>query len=360
MTSNADWRQAYDGTLGPALRECLLAAIAAPSIHNTQPWRFKPRNNGVDLFVDRTRQLGVIDPYGREALMSLGACLFNLRVAVLGHGRMPLVRLLPEPDQPDQVARVTFGPPTPVTATVRSLVRAVPRRHTNRRPFTSVSIPGEVLTELVASAAIEGGHLAVADPAARDAVLSLVRLAERHAHHEASYLKEIGEWTAPSPSRQDGIPQEAYGPWSAMEIVPIRDFGLVEPARHRHVETFEPEPTIAVLYATGDSPRDWLKIGQALERTLLTATVRGVATTLMTQPIEVPRLRMLLSDTTAALVPQAIVRFGYGPPGTPTPRRPLEQVVDGMASRPTRYADATASAMPAAQARISGQLRKSP
>jgi nitroreductase len=330
MMSNADWRQAYDGKLGPALRECLLAAIAAPSIHNTQPWRFIPRETGIDLFVDRTRRLGVIDPHGREAMISLGACLFNMRVAVLGHGRMPLVRLLPDPDQPDHVARLTFGPPTPVTGTVRSLMRAVPRRHTNRRPFTSVSVPDEVITELIAAAAVEGGHLAVADPAARDAVLSLVRLAERHAHHEANYLKELGEWTAPSPHRHDGVPQEAYGPWSAMEVVPIRDFGLVEPARHRHVEPFEPEPTIAVLYATGDSARDWLKTGQALERTLLTATVRSVATTLMTQPIEVPRLRMLLSDTTAALVPQAIIRFGYGPPGTPTPRRPLEDVVDGM------------------------------
>jgi nitroreductase len=365
MTSTADWRQAHDGTLGPALRECLLAAIAAPSIHNSQPWRFVPHETGVDLFVDRTRRLGIIDPLGREAMISLGACLFNLRIAVLGQGRMPLVRLLPDPDQRDYVARVTFGPPTRVTGTVRSLVRAVPRRHTNRRPFTNVSVPDEVIVELVAATAVEGGHLAVADPAARDAVLSLVRLAERHAHHEASYLKELGDWTAPTPHRKDGVPQEAYGPWSAMEVVPIRDFGLVEPARHRHVETFEPEPTIAVLYATGDSPRDWLKAGQALERTLLTATVRGVATTLMTQPIEVPRLRMLLSDTTAALVPQAIIRFGYGPPGTPTPRRPLEEVVEGI-GRPTRapqpagYASATASAMPAAQARISGQLRKSP
>lgn len=328
MTTIADWRQAYDGSLGPALRDCLLAAIAAPSIHNTQPWRFAPRELGVDVFIDRNRRLGVIDPAGREAMISVGACLFNLRVAVLARGRMPVVRPMPDPEQPDLVARIIFGPPTAVTGTVRSLRQAIPRRHTNRRPFTNVSVPEEVLAELVTAAAVEGGHLAVADQGARDAVLGLVRLAERHAHHEASYLKELGDWTAPMPHRHDGIPPEAYGPWSAMELVPIRDFGLVEPARHRHEEAFESEPTIAVLYATGDSPRDWLLTGQALERTLLTATVRGVATTLMTQPMEVPRLRTLLSDTSAALLPQVIIRFGYGPPGTPTPRRPLEEVVD--------------------------------
>lgn len=331
MTSNADWRQAFDGHLGPALQDCLRAAIAAPSIHNMQPWRFVPQERGVDVFVDPTRRLDFIDPDGREVMISLGACLFNLRVAVMARGRLPLVRLLPDPDRRALVARVTFGPPTAVSSTVRSLRAAIPRRHTNRRPFTRVSVPEEVLTELVTAASVEGGRLSIAEPGARDAVLSLVRLAERRAHYEPGYLKELGEWTAPTPHRRDGVPQEAYGPWSAMEMIPIRDFGLVEPARRRHVENFETEPTIAVLYAVGDSPRDWLLTGQALERTLLTATVRSVATTLMTQPIEVPRLRMLLSDTAAALVPQVILRFGYGPPSPPTPRRPLEEVVDGMA-----------------------------
>ena len=122
-----------------------------------------------------------------------------------------------------------------------------------------------------------------------------------------------------------------------METVPIRDFGLIEPARQRRVATFEPEPTMAVLYTPGDSPRDWLNAGQALERTLLTATVRGVATTLMTQPIEIPALRTLLTGTAAGLVPQAIVRFGYGPPSPVTPRRPIEEVVGGSArARPRR------------------------
>src|SRR5262245_5561807 len=105
--------------------------------------------------------------------------------------------------------------------------------------------------------------------------------------------------------------------------------------------------------------RDWLKTGQALERTLLTATVRGVATTLMTQPIEVPGLRALLADTTAGLVPQAIIRFGYGPP---TLRRPLEEVVEGSARTlsPASDTGTTAWAIPVAQARIAGQSRKSP
>jgi len=330
MVSFADWRVGDDGHLGSVMRACLWAATAAPSIHNTQPWRFRPSADGVDVLADYPRRLGVVDPSGRGALISVGAALLNLRIAVLAHGRTPLTRLMPDGNETDRVARVTFGPPVHVSETVRMLAEAIPRRRTNRRPFSNAGIPKEVLAELVDAAATEGGRLTVADPGTREAVLSLVRLAERRERDEPAYWTELGEWTGRWPHRRDGVPPEAYGPWSALETVPIRDFGLIEPARRRRVLDFEAEPTIAILYTAADSPRHWVLAGQALERTLLTATVRSVATTLMTQPMEVPNLRDLLVDSAASLVPQLIVRFGYGPPSAPTPRRPLEEVVDGL------------------------------
>src|SRR5262245_5767701 len=80
------WRDA-DGTPGAALRECLTAAAAAPSIHNTQPWLFRPRGDAVDVLADRRRRLATLDPEGREMFVSVGAAVFNLRVAVRAHGR---------------------------------------------------------------------------------------------------------------------------------------------------------------------------------------------------------------------------------------------------------------------------------
>jgi nitroreductase len=331
MSTHDDWRRPDDGRLRPVLRDCLRAAVAAPSIHNTQPWRFRPRRDGVDVFADQTRRLDVIDPGGREVVISVGAALLNLRVAILARGRAPLTRIMPDPEDPDHIARVSFGPPVPISDTVRLLNQAIPRRHTNRRPFAESAVPSQVLDELVTAAEIEGGRLAVADAGARDAVLSLVRLAERRERSEPRYWRELREWTSQSPHRRDGVPPEAFGPWSALETVPIRDFGLIEPARQRRVAIFEKEPTIAVLYSRADSRRQWVLAGQALERTLLTATVRGLATTLMTQPLEIPHLRDLLTDPESGLVPQVIVRFGYGPASAPTPRRPLEEVVEGLA-----------------------------
>jgi hypothetical protein len=272
MTSLSDWRVSDDGRAGPVLRECLLAAIAAPPIHNTQPWRFQPRTDGIDVYADHTRRLNVLDPTGREVLLSVGAALFNLRVAILAHGCTPRTRLVAGTVHSGLVAEVDFGRTSPPSDTVRMLAQAISRRHTNRRSFAEACLPPDVLTDIVDAASVEGGTLSMAEAGEREAVLSLVRMAERRIRLEPSYWRELAEWTRQSPHRRNGVPPAAYGPWSAMEAVPIRDFGLIEPARRRRVEIFESEPAVAVLYTAGDSPRDWLRAGQALERTLLTAT----------------------------------------------------------------------------------------
>jgi nitroreductase len=332
MTDLWSWQGGTVRHLGDALRNCLLAAVAAPSIHNMQPWRFRLHHTGIDVLVDRSRRLEVIDPRGREVIISVGAALLNLRVAILAHGRTPMTCLFPVAAEPDLVARVTLGPPVHVSETARRLAQAIPHRHTSRRPFADRVIPDDVLADLRQAATVEGGHLTLADAGSRDAILSLVRIAEKHRHSDANYWFELGTWTHQWPHRRDGVPPEAYGPWSALESMPIRDFGLVGPVRRRKTATFETEPTLAVLYSAGDTARDWIVVGQALERILLTATVHGVSNTLMTQPLEEPHLRELLVDTTRGRIPQAIMRLGYGPPSAPTPRRTLEEVVDGLVS----------------------------
>jgi nitroreductase len=305
----------------------LEAAIAAPSIHNTQPWRLRLSDGVIDLFADRRRRLAAIDPRARELHISLGAALLNLRVAILAHGRHALTQLFPLAAEPDLVARVALGPPLHRSETVRQLAGAIPRRRTNRRPFSEVPIPESVLADLRDAAHAEGGTLAVADSVDRDAVLSLVRTAEHRWFSRPGYWAELAEWTLATTGRTDGVPPEAFGPWSAAEAVPLRDFGLLQSVRRRQVVRFEQSPTIAVLRTAGDSPAAWVRAGQALERVLLTATVRGLSSTPMTQPLEIAELRDLLADTAGGLLPQAILRLGYGPACPPSPRRPLDEVL---------------------------------
>jgi nitroreductase len=328
------WSVAADGSLGPALDACLRAALAAPSIHNSQPWRFAVRSGGVDLYADRGRVLEVVDPRGRELTISLGAALLNLRVAILRHGRLPVTRLLPEAARPDLVASVRLGPAVEPDQTVRALAEAIPRRRTNRRPFTRVLVPAEVLAELAAAAEVEGATLTVADDLGRDQLLGLARSADRQLRAQPRYRDELTAWTSAAPDRGDGVPRAAFGPWDALETLPLRDFGLTRPAEPRRTAHFEARPTLVVLSTAADTPEQWLRAGQALERVLLTATVRGLASTPISQPLEVPRLRELLTDPATGACPQVILRLGYGPASAASPRRPLAEVLEPLPGLP--------------------------
>jgi nitroreductase len=296
-------------------------------VHNSQPWRFRVHRGGIDVLADRSRQLAVVDPGGRELLISVGTAILNLRVAVLGHGRVPILRVLPDRSSPDLVARVVLGPLTAPDPTVRALLSAIPRRRTNRRPFSAASVPGPVLGELVAAAAAEGAVLAVADPVGRDAILGLAATAEEWQRAEAAYREELAAWTVPPYGRRDGVPAQAFGPHDRYGSVPLRDFGLTQPRLPRHEVTFEAHPTVLVLRTAADDPRAWVRAGQAMQRVLLTATVRGVATTPMTQALEIPEIRRLLTDPARHRYPQVILRVGYGRPAAASPRRPLGEIL---------------------------------
>jgi nitroreductase len=312
---------------GPVLGDCLTSAAAAPSLHNSQPWLFHPRKAGIDVYADAGRRLAVLDPTGREMWISVAAALFNLRVAMAGRGRTPLLRLRPVPSAELLVARVTLGPPAPASPTVLALARAITRRRSNRWPFEDRAVPSGVLDELVAAAAVEGAILRVAGPGARARVFGVAREAEQRWRGDPAYRAELAEWTLEAPDRRDGVPGYAMGPRGADDALPLRDFALVRPGARRSRADFEPRPTIAVLY-TGDTPRQWLQAGQALQRVLLTATARGIASSLVTQPLEIPQLRHRLIDPATGWAPQAIVRLGYSRRiGVRTPRRPLSDIV---------------------------------
>lgn len=321
-------RRPTDGDLDDLLRKCLLAAVAAPSVLNTQPWLFRLRGGTVDVLADRRRQLRVLDPGGREMFVSVGAAVFNLRLALGAHGRKTKVRLTPDETEPDLAARVVIGPAGTAPPAVQALAAAIPRRHTNRRPFADRPIPSGTQEELVGAATAEGASLLVADPALRDGVLSVTRTAENRMRTDARYRAELANWTTPPGiGRRDGVPRHSFGPRDKHAALPLRDFPLGHGAPTA-VVAFEPDPTIALLFTDGDTPADWVRAGAALQRVLLTATLRGLAATPLSQLTEIPPLRELLVDTVTGQVVQTVLRVGY--PVTPvlgTPRRALEDVV---------------------------------
>jgi len=307
------------------LADCVRTATAAPSLHNSQPWWFRIDGPVIEVYADPARHLHVIDPAGREQLISVGAAVFTLRLAVRQAGYRCDVTPFPETGERDLVARVTAGSPTAPTAGVETLFAAVPHRHTNRWPFARTAVPADALEHLTESARVEGASLTVARPAARDAILGLAQEADRRLRALPGYRAELARWTGPA-VRHDGVPAWAAGPWDALEALPIRDLGELSELPRPTAE-FEPYPTILVLATGGDERADWLRAGQALQRVLLTATWLNLATTPISQPVEVPSVRRVLAAPNAHRYAQMVLRIGYGKVAGHTPRRPLSEVL---------------------------------
>lgn len=328
-----DRHAAPPGDIPPSLPEretienCIRSATTAPSLHNSQPWLFRIGAGVIDVYADRHRQLEVLDPTGRELLISVGAAVLTLALALRGAGYRADISTLPDDGQPDLVARVTLQHRAPPSLAEEALVAAIPHRHTNRYPFTSSAIPADTLEQLIDAARQETTVLTVANPVSRNAIIGLSQTADRRQRATGGYRAELARWTTHRTLHHDGIPPSAIGPWDAMEIMPIRDFGLLQPHLTRAPETFETHPTLMVLATTGDGPKDWVRAGQALQRSLLTATHLNLATTPISQPVEIPAIRQQLSDTTKGIWAQMILRIGYGRPAATTPRRPLSDVL---------------------------------
>ena len=68
-------------TASPQLRDFIRYATLAPNGHNTQPWRFRIRQNSIDVLPDFSRRTPVVDPDDHHLFVSLGGAAENLALA---------------------------------------------------------------------------------------------------------------------------------------------------------------------------------------------------------------------------------------------------------------------------------------
>jgi hypothetical protein len=228
--------------------ELLRAAVAAPSLHNAQPWRFHIRlsSSVIELAIDPARMLPSADPHGRAAHIACGAALFNLRVAAAAAGLQPDIRLLPDPGQPLLLAEIRLTGRHQATSWERELRAAIPRRQTNRKPFSNRVVPPGIRAELGEAASLEGATLHFLDHGEAVRVLGLAADAERDMLADPAYRAELARWVGDQPDR-GGIPESALGPRSLEGGAPVRDFIPEEHPGPAGYAWFEEDPQLAVL-----------------------------------------------------------------------------------------------------------------
>jgi nitroreductase len=315
--------------------DVLTAACAAPSLHNSQPWLFTVLPDRIEIRIDPGRRLPVADPDGREQRLAIGAAVFNARLALLQLGVRPLVTLCPR-QYPGVEAVIARGGSGGLPAADEPLARAIPQRHTNRKPFSNAVVAAQDRSHLARAAELESGWLAVISDADQRARLhALLGSANADLMADPAYREEFARWVGRT-AGQDGVPLSAAGPApAAHDRWTIRDFGAGRAPQRLPGEDFESEPLLAVLASHIDGRYAQLQSGQALQRVLLTATSLGLSVSFLSQLIEVTRTRgdlhRLIGPT---LYPQAVLRIGHGGPVAATPRLPADSRVAEAERRP--------------------------
>jgi hypothetical protein len=316
------------------LAKAVEVAVMAPSSHNTQPWSFRLRWDGLEVMLDRSRVLPVTDPAAREMIISCGAALQNIRIALRHWGYATKVEILPHPSTPDVLARVEVGGPRMRSRLNDLLFAAIGQRHTNRAPFRPTSVSPRLIAAFRSAAELEGAWLyPTTDAALRPAVADLIARGDRHQWVSREFRREVASWMRPNEGPvRDGLPGRVFGMSSfvarlapaVLERMPI---GFAQ-ARHDRALALD-APLLVALGTSGDTPRDWMAAGQALQLVLLVAAAHGISASFLNQPVQVPKLRARLRNVLGLSgYPQIILRMGEAPTTLPTPRRELAEVFD--------------------------------
>jgi hypothetical protein len=274
----------------------------------------------------------VHDPENRELVMSCGAALLNLRVAIRNFSLTAMTELCPDPDNPHLLARVELTGTAPSGRTDHKLFKAIPDRRTARVPFESRPVPRALLYRWQRAAAYEEATLHILETAEERRLLEeLVADGDRELAANPGYRSEISRWLRSNTSLgRDGLPGYSVGLGDLSSRVAARlVFPFAGDLARRDTDLMRHAPAFIVLGTADDTPEAWMIAGQALGRVLLAAQSEGISASFFLQPIEIPRLRRKLRDSLPKEIgfPQITFRLGYAPRVPPTPRRPLSDVV---------------------------------
>ncbi|QLY28605.1 Acg family FMN-binding oxidoreductase [Nocardia huaxiensis] len=315
------------------IRAALTLAVRAPSVHNTQPWQWRVGDNTVHLYAEESRRLSHADPDSREMVLSCGAALHHLRVAIRVFGWETLVHRLPNRAEPRHLAAIEFRPATPDAAAVR-MARAITRRRSDRRRFTSWPIPDSKIATVVQAGTTVGTRAHRVDPPSERARLlrAFQQAADEHAGNPG-YAAELAYWSGHH-AMPHGVPARNAVAATDPTVRPFGDPRLPEAA----VRDTDEVSSMLLVATTGNELRSWLRAGEAASAMLLTATTLGLASCPLTEPLEVPQVRErirhgILGDFGH---PQLIIRMGWAAtsaaPVPASPRLPLAEVVRPLES----------------------------
>ena len=316
-------------TIDPAFAELVRFATLRPNGHNTQPWRFASLAGGARIAPDPTRRTPAVDPDDHHLFVSLGAAAETFAIASEARGRPAAIAF----DPAGHIDLDTAAGP----ARDDPLFAAIPHRQSTRSEFDGRSVKSADLDRLVVGARIDGVSLTfVTDPARRTAVTDFVVAGNSAQLDDPTFVDELEHWVrfnaAAAEASGDGLFSRCSGQptlptWLGRTL--FRRFLTKDSDNAKYVKQMRSSAGVAVFVGDRADPDHWVRVGRSFQRFALTATVLGIRTAMVNQPIEVPAVRADFARSLGAggLRPDLVVRFGYAPPLPFSLRRPARAVI---------------------------------
>jgi hypothetical protein len=318
-------------TQAPGISDLIRYATLAGNSHNTQPWKFKISDVGIEILPDMARQIAIVDPDNHHLFASLGCAAENLAIASGARGKPGELSFSPANDGAVMFA---FGSGPLVEP---ALFDAIPKRQSTRGDYDGKAVSSRDLQTLSAAAAVPGVDLIlITDRPRIDRVRDLVVAGNNAQIADAAFVRELKTWLRFSPRQAivtgDGLFSASSGNPALPEWLGRLMFDLVFKAKaenEKYARQLASSAGVAVFVAQKEDPEHWVLAGRACQRFALQATALDLKHAFINQPVEVAGLRPELATLVGlpGRRPDLVMRFGYGAALPFSARRPAESVI---------------------------------
>ncbi len=312
----------YPKGLNMKFEKLILDAIAAPSGHNTQPWKFRVTEGIIEIHPDYSKALPIADKNNRELFISLGAALANLELSSAYYNYHTKVNF---DNEFIQVA-LTEHKQDDIQLDMYNSIKS---RHSNRRLYDGKRIEDSTINALSNIAKDEIGIKYIDKPDDINKLIELSSEANFKMLENDEYFTELKSWIRFNDSdieeNLDGLAYNATLNPSApawLGKIFMNLFANAKKQSAKDAELIKSSSSILCLYSKLDDRKSWIETGRQFERIALFLESKNIKNAHVNQCCQVEEIRSKFAETMQINgFPQLILRIGYAEPTAKSPRR---------------------------------------